>query len=164
MTAVHWKDKRDVFALTTIHSNAVDDDIPHKPELICEYNKYMGGVDHNDQLLVYFAIGRKTLKWWKRVFWRLLKIALVNSHLLYKLKPDNESVTQKQFRLNLCHSLVQPLFTLRENPGTRVVRGPGRPPVPCDRLIGKHFGQRADKRRRCKVCASTKNASDGSDI
>ena len=57
MTAVHWKDKRDVFALTTIHGNAVGDDIPHKPELICEYNKYMGGVDHNDQLLVYFAIG-----------------------------------------------------------------------------------------------------------
>ena len=56
MTAVHWKDKRDVFALSTIHGNAVGDDIPHKPELICEYNKYMGGVDHNDQLLVYFAI------------------------------------------------------------------------------------------------------------
>ena len=141
MTAVHWKDKRDVFALTTIHGNAVSDDIPHKPELICEYNKYMGGVDHNDQLLVYFAIGRKTLKWWKHVFWRLLEIALVNSHLLYKLKPGNESVTQKQFRLNLCHSLVQPLFTLRENPGARVVRGPGRPPVACDCLTGKHFGQ-----------------------
>jgi len=68
--------------------------------LISEYNKYMGGVDHNDQLLVYFAIRWKTLKWWKHVFWRLLKIGLVNSHLLYKLKPDNESVTQKQFRLS----------------------------------------------------------------
>ena len=83
----------------------------------------MGGADHNDQLMVYFAIGRKTLKWWKRVFWRLPKIALVNSHLLHKLKPGNESVTQKHFRLNLCHSLVQPLFTLRENLGARVVGG-----------------------------------------
>ena len=153
MIAVHWKDKRDVFALTTIHGNAVGDDIPHKPELISEYNKYMGG-----QLLVYYAIGRKTFKWWKRVLWRLLKTGLVNSHLLYKLIPDNESVAQKQFRLSLCHSLVQPLFMPRENPGARVVRGPVRPPVPCDRLIGKHFGQKADKRRRCKVCAYTKNA------
>ena len=57
VTAVHWKDKRDVFALTTIHGNAVGDDIPHKTELICEYKKYTGGIDHNDQLLVYFAIG-----------------------------------------------------------------------------------------------------------
>ena len=123
VTAVHWKDKRDVFALTTIHGNAVGDDIPHKTELICEYKTYTGGIDHNDQLLVYFAFGRKTLKWWKRVFWRLPEIALVNSRVLHKLKPGNESVTQKHFRLNLCHSLVQPLFTLRENPGARVVRG-----------------------------------------
>lgn len=92
------------------------------------------------------------------MFRRLLEIGLVNSHLLYKLKPDNESVTQKQFRLSLCHFLVQSLFTLRENPGARVVRGRVRPPVPSDRLIGKHFGQRADKRRRSKVCAYTKNA------
>ncbi|RMX40695.1 hypothetical protein pdam_00020708 [Pocillopora damicornis] len=93
ITAVHWKDKRDIFALTTIHGNAV--------------------------------------------------------------------VTQKQFKLNLCHSLVQPLFTSRENPGARVVREPGSwllAPVPCDCLIGKHFRQRAGKRKRCKVCAYTKNA------
>ena len=31
-------------------------------------------------------------------------------------------------------------------------------PVPCDCLIGKHFRQRAGKRKRCKVCAYTKNA------
>ena len=105
-----------------------------------------------------WPIGQKTLKRWKHEFWRLIEIALVNSHLLYKLKPDNESVSQKQFRLNLCHSLVQPLFTLRENLEARAVRGPGCPPIPSDRLMGKHFGQRADKRRRCKVCAYTKNA------
>ena len=62
MTAVYWKDKRDVFALSTMHDNAIADDVPHKAEIICEYNKFMGGVDHNDQLLVYFAVGQKTMK------------------------------------------------------------------------------------------------------
>ena len=61
-------------------------------KLICEYNKYTGGIDHNDQLLVYFAIGWKPLKWWKHVFWRLLNIVLVNSHLLYELKPDKNQL------------------------------------------------------------------------
>ena len=62
----HWKDKRDVYALSAIHGNVVADELPHKPELISDYNKFMGGVDDNDQLLAYFAVGRKTMKWWKR--------------------------------------------------------------------------------------------------
>ena len=49
-------------------------------------------------------------------------------------------------------------FTLRGNLGARVVRGPGRPPVPCDHFIGKHFEQRADQSRRCKLSAYTKSA------
>ena len=48
----------------------------------------------------------------------------------------------------------------RENLGARDVRGSGRPPVPRDHFIGKHFGQRADKRRRCKLSAYTKNAQE----
>ena len=114
MTGVHWQDNRDVHALSTIHGNAVAHDLPHKPELISDYNKFTGGVDHNDQLLVYFEVGRNTMKWWKRVFWRLIDVSLVNCHLLYKLKPGNASVTQKEFRLSVCHSLVQPLLTLRQ--------------------------------------------------
>ena len=70
-----------MYALSAIHGNVVADDLPHKPELISDYNKFMGGVDDNDQLLAYFAVGRKTMKWWKRVFWRLIDIALVSSHL-----------------------------------------------------------------------------------
>ena len=124
--------------------------MPHKPEIICEYNKLMGGVDHNDKLLVYFAAGRKTIKWWKRVFWRLIDIALVDCHLLYKLKPGNESVSQKQFRLELCHSLVQPLLTLQETPGARAVGASSHTPSPNAFLLGKRFGQWAGKRRGAK--------------
>lgn len=56
MTAFQWKDKRDVFALSTIHGNAVGDNLRHKPMLISGYNKYMGVVDHNDQLLVWNVV------------------------------------------------------------------------------------------------------------
>ena len=59
MTVVHWKDKRDVYALSAIRDHAVEDDLPHKPKLICDYNKCMRGVDHDDHLLVYLAIERK---------------------------------------------------------------------------------------------------------
>ena len=37
-----------------------------KPDAIIAYNKYMGFVDHSDQLLQYLTMRRKTLKWYKK--------------------------------------------------------------------------------------------------
>ncbi len=79
LTLVHWKDKRDVFCLSTIHGNHMehystrrrDAEDVQWPVLISSYNTYMGGVDLMDQMLVYYAIGRKTIKWYKRVFWSI---------------------------------------------------------------------------------------------
>ena len=43
-------------------------DIVEKPRIICQYNNYMNGVDKCNQYLNYYSIGRKFIKWWKRVF------------------------------------------------------------------------------------------------
>ena len=96
---------------------------------------------------------------WKRIFWQLIEIALKRCHL-NGLKPDNEVVRQNQFRLALCHALVQPLLALRETPRVRAVRGPGRPPIPNALLVDMHmyFEQWANKRRGCKVCAYLRQA------
>ena len=48
----HWKTK----------------DVVQKPEMIVKYNKYMGGVDCNDQLLQYSGFNRRSLKWRKKYF------------------------------------------------------------------------------------------------
>ena len=39
----------------------------------------MSGVDIADQLMVYYACGRKSMKWYKRIFWRILDQALTSS-------------------------------------------------------------------------------------
>ena len=41
-----------------------------KPEMIVLYNKFMGGVDCNDQLLQYSGFNRRSLKWWEKVAFR----------------------------------------------------------------------------------------------
>ena len=64
----HWQTKEDI----------------SKPESMDEYNKYMGGVDANDQLLKYSEFSSKTIKWWKKVAFRLLNLAMVNAYILYK--------------------------------------------------------------------------------
>ena len=64
---VHWKDKHDVYVMSTIPDNGVTEiqrkrgDKVTKPNRIIAYNKYMAGVDKCDQYLNYYLVGRKSL-------------------------------------------------------------------------------------------------------
>ena len=87
-------DQKPVLLLSTVYnSGKVGTGITHfiikevikKPRMMIQYNKYIGGVDANDQLVKYSHFSRRTLKWWKKVFFRLLNICMVNSYILYKV-------------------------------------------------------------------------------
>ena len=45
----------------------------HKPKVLIDYNKYMGGVDHSDQLTQYHSFDRKT-KFYKKILFHLLHL------------------------------------------------------------------------------------------
>ena len=101
----YWKDKRDVLCLHFMEvqwkTTPRDIDVPdvQRPSLISDYNKNMGGVDHMDHMdhmLVYYAIGRKTIKWYKRIFWRVFEMAIVNSFVLYTLCHPEKKITHWQ--------------------------------------------------------------------
>ena len=89
LTAVWWKDRRDVFALSNMYSlSAVGvmkrpkgqkDKCPTPcPTMIADYNNCMG-VDLTDQHLCYYSLtSRRKIKWWN-VFWRLIDICIINS-------------------------------------------------------------------------------------
>jgi len=44
----------------------------------------MSGVDVSDQYMVYYACGRKSMKWYTHVLWRLLYQAILNSYIIFK--------------------------------------------------------------------------------
>ena len=50
-----------------------------KPLVMMKYNKCMGGVDANDQLLKYSHFSKQRIKWWKKAFFRMLNICMVNA-------------------------------------------------------------------------------------
>lgn len=53
------------------------------PSAILEYNQYMNPVDLADQHLSYHSLTvRKTIKWWKKLFWRLIDTAILNSSIV----------------------------------------------------------------------------------
>ena len=94
LTAGKWRDKRDVHFLLTFlredmkmierYSAAGTKESVEKPAIVCDYNQNMFGVDIADQLTVYYACGRRSVKWYKRVFWRLLDRAITNGFVLFK--------------------------------------------------------------------------------
>jgi hypothetical protein len=76
---------------------------------------YMNGVDHADQLRSTYNTARKSLKWWKYLFFFLLDVSIVNAYLLmresenHKLSTKNNKEkprTQIEFRMNLAHQLL----------------------------------------------------------
>ena len=52
------------------------------PDAIVQYNKYMGGVDRNDQLRKYYGVRLKSRKSYKYIFWFILDVAITNAFIL----------------------------------------------------------------------------------
>ena len=48
------------------------------PQMITDYNKYMGGVDLADKCMCYYSVGRKNMKWWCKIVWHLHNHAINN--------------------------------------------------------------------------------------
>lgn len=70
LTVVRWSDNRDVYAMSTLYSDSlctvgwqVDGQVKNVPcsDIISDYNTFMGGVDLTDQVIYYYAVGRKTM-------------------------------------------------------------------------------------------------------
>ena len=126
----------------------------------------MEGLDKCDQFLSYYAMGRKSAKWWKKVFFRMLELCIVNSMCLYFRKnPEFAKKRQahKRYRVMLLNQLVQPYLdyletSLEGKELPKAVENPkSRRSVPSIvRLVGKHFPEKKDARRKCSICAYKK--------
>ena len=54
------------------------------PTAIEAYNKFMGGVDHGDQLRGYYHRKFKSRKFYKYIFYFLLEVSVTNAFILYR--------------------------------------------------------------------------------
>jgi len=90
-----WKDHKEIYLISNAYPVSGDQTVPRKrkedgvveevpcPPALPGCNKFMGGVDQNDQKKSYYAISRKSRRWWLRIFWHFLDVAVVNAHCLY---------------------------------------------------------------------------------
>ena len=75
-----------------------------KPKVVDEYNLSMNGVDKADQYTAYYAFVRKSRKWWRKLFFWLFEVTLVNSYILYRTNTTRPS-SHSQFRRSVVASL-----------------------------------------------------------
>ena len=89
-------------------------------EVLAEY-KMMGGVDRFDQLQERCALGRRSVKWWHRIFYFLVDVAIVNSFVLWKInKRENGQQDQHTYRIRLARQLIAG-FSSRKRRGQKPV-------------------------------------------
>lgn len=172
LMALKWQDKRPVVMLTTVHDDSVvtkqrwtravqgGTEEVRKPLVVERYNQFMAGVDVGDQLLSYYGFSHRSLKWWRRAFFHLIEIAIVNAYIMYLVTPHTgKRMTHKEFRVQLAKELL--LDTIPEE---ERCRGPhSSPNPPSFRLTGRHFpakvGQTPSGRPSqpdCVVCSRKK--------
>ena len=87
VVAVKWRDKKDVFMLSTMHKPQLQHtrgryEEKDKPEAVIDYIQNMAGVDQCDQMISCFPMHRKSLKWWKKHFFHLLTLCTIQTMIL----------------------------------------------------------------------------------
>lgn len=106
ITAMKWVDKKHLHLISNFHNPNELNTITRKekdgtkkvltcPQLIKDYNLYMGYVDKADQLKSTYEIDRKSKKWWHRIFFHFLDVTVVNSYILFSL--GDETNKKKRF-------------------------------------------------------------------
>ena len=97
-----WRDKRDVHIMSTVHHpimekskkrDPVTNNFKWKPQAIIDYNINMRLVDKSDSMIASVSCERKSMKWYKKLFFHLLDMTMLNAHILHS------QVTGKKVKL-----------------------------------------------------------------
>ena len=157
-----WMDKKTVSVISTnCHPTEMSvfrkkdgtQELVKCPAPIVEYNKYMRGVDHGDQLRAYHLCRSKCRKFYKYIFWFLVDVAVTNSYIFFRnyCASTLPLKNTKEFRLNLANNLIGSYNSRKR---------PGRAHNVCKSLSILHFpitqahqsGTHKTKQMRCQRC------------
>jgi hypothetical protein len=180
-----WYDNKPVHLLSNFHGSKATEVSRLKkdgkreniasPEIIPDYNHYMGGVDQADRLRQAYCVDRRSKKWWHRLFFGILDIAFVNSYVVYKCLNKEERISLLDFRRGVAKGLmIRGLTKARLTPKRASSNSPRSSPrsTPVRSLpkrrkynysvandvrlgnLGSHWPIFEKERKRCEQCSS----------
>lgn len=115
LLALKWKDQRDVYMLTSQHEHEIitlpnvdriTKERQRKPLFVVGYNEKMGAVGRSDMLISSINCMRRSIKWYKKLFFHILDIYILNSHALL-LTQNEKNIRLATFHLNLGRQILQ---------------------------------------------------------
>ncbi|XP_063921127.1 piggyBac transposable element-derived protein 3-like [Zophobas morio] len=141
-----------------------------RPNMIKLYNNFMGGVDLLDGLISYYRISLGSRKWYLKLFFHLIDLALVSAWLKYKTDMQKSNMDKKDildslgFRAEVAEALCRvgkdentrkrgrPSGSTEKNYEEKKRRGATKPIPQFDVRTDKvaHFPSYNKERQRCK--------------
>lgn len=149
-----WKDKRVVPYLSTEFDNEIVESINRrgqskmKPLPIVKYNAFMKGVDRGDMMMAYYPAERKTLRWYKKLFFHTLHMLLMNSYQLYNkylFGKGEARMSFYDFRISVLEKLLPKEENLR-------LEMPLAGPIHSLTKLGLKGNSNRTKQKDCRVC------------
>jgi hypothetical protein len=158
LTAILWRDKRDVRVLSNIHNAPAEGNFCNergkaiKPQIVMDYSHHMGYVNKGDRMANIYSISRRTFKWTKKLFVHLLDLAILNSYILHS-SCGGKNISHRDFRFTLVRNMPA-----HAGPERRAPRPLGRLPK-VEKHVGrlevggsKHWPTPSETQLRCRVC------------
>jgi len=128
-----------------------------KPVAVMHYNESMGPIDKTDMLLSSVECVRRTIKWYKKLFFHLIDLSLLNAYSAYKTCTGLK-ISLADFQFQLIREIFKKYAKQKQNICRR-----SNTCFP-ERLQGRHFpstvpptSKKVKPQRKCLVCQNKYN-------
>lgn len=121
LLGVRYRDKRDVYFLSTIHRPKLvatrkinkEGNVVMKENVVDDYNNSMGFVNKNDAITSQHTMVRKTNKWTIKVAFHLIEESLLNAYILYG-HSNHPALKFSAFKIQYVHEQFIKLASVRQ--------------------------------------------------
>ena len=125
----------------------------------------MGGVDLKDQRKTNYQFDhRSKFKYYLRVVFDVIDIAITNSHIIYsklsEISENTPALDSKAFRRSVARSLIGNYNCRKRSVSTSaIINQQKRSRMSLSESAVHHVMEKTDERKRCKLCTSKKHYS-----
>ena len=159
LTAILWRDRKDVHMLTNIHAAPAEGNFRNErgnavtPLIVTDYKHHMRCVRKGNWKANNYTISRPRWKWTKKLFFHLLDLAILNSYILLS-SCGGKKISHARFRNTLVMDMLAYAGQIRQ-----IQRPMGRP-AGTDKDVSRleysdseHWPVVSETQLQCRVCS-----------